>query len=166
MVYDSILSKFRIPGGINTQNHSPAMKLRLYSDGGSRGNPGNSAYAFIICDEKGKEIGSGSNYIGTMTNNEAEYHGLLAGLKEVKSRGAAEVEVFMDSELVIKQLKGQYRVKAPNLIPLFAEAIRLLEDFTSAKASHVYRENPLITKADAMVNWVLDQHALARQLRN
>jgi ribonuclease HI len=141
------------------------MKFRLYSDGGSRGNPGDSAYAYIICDGEGHEIGSGSNYLGTMTNNEAEYHGLLAGLKDLLRRGATEVEVFMDSELAIKQLKGQYRVKAPNLVPLYQEALRMLEGMASAKVTHVHRENDLITKADAMVNWVLDQHALARQLR-
>jgi ribonuclease HI len=141
------------------------MKLQLYTDGGSRGNPGNSAYAFIICDSTGKEIGSGSNLLGTMTNNEAEYHGLLSGLKDVKKRGATEVEVFMDSELAIKQLKGQYRVKAENLVPLYSEAVKMLESFDSAKVTHVHRENPTITKADAMVNWVLDQQALARQLR-
>lgn len=141
------------------------MKYRLYSDGGSRGNPGDSAYAFIICDGEGREIGSGSNYLGTMTNNEAEYQGLLAGLRELLKRGATEVEVFMDSELVIKQLKGQYRVKAPNLVPLYQEALCILEGMASAKVTHVRRENDTITKADAMVNWVLDQQVLARQLR-
>lgn len=141
------------------------MKLQLFTDGGSRGNPGDSAYAFIICDSAGKEIGSGSNLLGTMTNNEAEYHGLLNGLKEVKKRGATDIEVFMDSELAIKQLKGQYRVKAANLIPLYNEAVALLESFGSAKVTHVHRENPVITKADAMVNWVLDQQRFAHQLR-
>lgn len=140
------------------------MRFRLYSDGGSRGNPGDSAYAYIICDEKGKEIGSSSNFLGTMTNNEAEYLGLLAGLKDVVRRGGTEVEVFMDSELAIKQLKGQYRVKALNLMPLYEEAMRILESMAMAKVTHLHRENEIITKADAMVNWTLDQHALARQL--
>ncbi|MCX6650428.1 MAG: ribonuclease HI family protein [Methanomassiliicoccales archaeon] len=140
------------------------MKFRLYSDGGSRGNPGDSAYAYIICDEKGKEVGSGSNFLGTMTNNEAEYHGLLSGLKEIIRRGGTEVEVFMDSELAIKQLKGLYQVKAPNLVPLYDEALRILESMSMAKVTHLHRENEAITKADAMVNWTLDQHALARQL--
>ncbi len=141
------------------------MKFRLYSDGGSRGNPGHSAYAFVICDEQGREVGSGSNYLGVMTNNEAEYHGLLAGLKELKRRGATEVDVFMDSELIIKQLKGQYRVRSPNLLPLYKEAVEILEGLVTTKVTHVRRENDLITKADVMVNWMLDQHALARQLR-
>jgi len=143
----------------------PAMKLRLFTDGGSRGNPGDSAFAFVICDAEGREVGSGSDYLGVMTNNEAEYRGLLAGLKELGRRGGTEVEVFMDSELVIKQLKGQYRVKAPNLFPLYKEAVDLLEGFASAKVTHVRRENDMIVKADAMVNWTLDQHALARKLR-
>ncbi len=141
------------------------MRLRLYTDGGSRGNPGASAYAYIICDEEGREIASGSNYLGVMTNNEAEYHGLLAGLKEVQRRGATEVEVFMDSELAVKQLKGQYRVKAANLAPLYREAVAILAGMAHAKVVHVPREDALIAKADAMVNWTLDKHAMARRLR-
>jgi hypothetical protein len=88
------------------------MKFQLYTDGGSRGNPGPSAYAYIICDGSGREVASRSDYLGIGTNNEAEYRGLLNGLKEVLERGGTEVEVFMDSELVINQLKGRYRVKA------------------------------------------------------
>ena len=141
------------------------MKFQLFTDGGSRGNPGDSAYAYIICDQDGREIASGSNYLGVMTNNEAEYHGLLAGLKELLKRGASEVDVFMDSELVIKQLKGQYRVKAANLAPLNREAVDILVGMKAAKVHHVRRENENITKADALVNWTLDQHNLARQLR-
>lgn len=141
------------------------MKFRLYSDGGSRGNPGDSAYAYIVCDQEGREVSSGSNYLGVMTNNEAEYRGLLAGLRDLQGRGAAEVEVFMDSELVIKQLKGQYRVKAANLAPLYREAVNMLTGFTSAKVNHVRREHEMIVKADAMVNWTLDQQSLARKLR-
>lgn len=141
------------------------MKFQLFTDGGSRGNPGDSAYAYIICDQDGHEIASGSNYLGVMTNNEAEYHGLLAGLKELLKRGASEVDVFMDSELVIKQLKGQYRVKAANLVPLNREAVDMLMGLKTAKVHHVRRENETITKADALVNWTLDQQNLARQLR-
>lgn len=141
------------------------MKFQLFTDGGSRGNPGDSAYAYIIRDQDGHEIASGSDYLGKMTNNEAEYHGLLAGLKEVLRRGGSEIEVFMDSELVIKQLKGQYQVKAANLAPLNREAVDILSRMKAAKVHHVPRENEIITKADAMVNWTLDQHNLARQLR-
>lgn len=141
------------------------MKFQLFTDGGSRGNPGDSAYAYIIRDQDGHEIASGSDYLGKMTNNEAEYHGLLAGLKEVLRRGGSEIEVFMDSELVIKQLKGQYQVKAANLAPLNREAVEILSRMKAAKVHHVPRENEIITKADAMVNWTLDQHNLARQLR-
>jgi len=140
------------------------MKFQLFTDGGSRGNPGDSAYAYIVLDQDGEEVASGSNYLGVMTNNEAEYHGLLAGLKELLKRGAAEVDVYMDSELVIKQLKGQYRVKAANLLPLYREAVGILTDM-KAKVHHVPRENDMIGKADALVNWTLDQHRLARQLR-
>ena len=151
--------------GLITYDIPESMKFQLFTDGGSRGNPGDSAYAYIIRDQEGHEIASGSNYLGVMTNNEAEYHGLLAGLKEVQSRGGTEVEVFMDSELVIKQLKGQYRVKAANLIPLNREAVEILTKMKTAKVTHVRREHEVIIIADALVNWTLDQHNLARQLR-
>lgn len=151
--------------GLITYDIPESMKFQLFTDGGSRGNPGDSAYAYIIRDQEGREITSGSNYLGVMTNNEAEYHGLLAGLKEVQSRGGTEVEVFMDSELVIKQLKGQYRVKAANLAPLNKEAVDILSGMRTAKVTHVRREHEVIVKADALVNWTLDQHNLARQLR-
>jgi len=140
------------------------MKFQLFTDGGSRGNPGHSACAYIIRDQEGREIASASNYLGVMTNNEAEYRGLLAGLKELLRRGATDVEVFMDSELVIKQLKGDYRVRAANLLPLYQETVGILSGMRSVKLHHVPRGNEVITKADAMVNWTLDQHDLARRI--
>lgn len=142
------------------------MRFQLYTDGGSRGNPGPSAYAYIIFDGSGREVASRSDYLGLGTNNEAEYQGLLNGLKEVLERGGTEVEVFMDSELVVNQLKGRYRVKARNLLPLYEKALHILDGMRSAKVTHVRREDRNIGRADAMLNWVLDQQALAEKLRN
>ncbi|OPY31387.1 MAG: Ribonuclease HI [Methanomassiliicoccales archaeon PtaU1.Bin124] len=132
------------------------MKLMLYSDGGSRGNPGPAAYAFIACDEQGKVLKQGSRYLGVMTNNEAEYLGLLAALQAAESLQADQVTMTMDSELVVKQVRGEYRMKAGNLAPLLQEARNIIAKFSEFKIQHVPRENPMISKADRMVNEELD----------
>lgn len=133
-----------------------SKKFRLYSDGGSRGNPGKAAYAFLICTEDDKIIKKGSRFLGVMTNNEAEYHGLIAALKEAKGLGATDVSVTMDSELVVKQVKGEYQMKAENLRPLLGEARDLLGQFANHQIRNVPRENPMISKADELVNEELD----------
>ncbi|MFA5311852.1 MAG: aspartate 1-decarboxylase [Methanomassiliicoccales archaeon] len=135
---------------------SGTKRLRLYSDGGSRGNPGKAAYAFLICSEDDKIVKKGSRFLGTMTNNEAEYHGLIAALKEAVSMGATHVSVTMDSELVVKQVKGEYRMKAENLRPLLDEARDLLKHFAGHDIRNVPRENEMISKADELVNEELD----------
>ncbi len=83
------------------------MKLTTYSDGGSRGNPGAAAYGFLLCDQEGKVIKKGARYLGRMTNNEAEYLGLLAAIEAAKQHGADELEIFMDSELVVNHVLGK-----------------------------------------------------------
>ncbi|MFP4546445.1 MAG: ribonuclease HI family protein, partial [Methanomassiliicoccales archaeon] len=102
------------------------MTFKLYTDGGARGNPGDAAYAFILYDGEGKKVDEGASYIGFATNNEAEYFGLLAGLKAARDAGASSVLVIMDSELTVKQMRGEYKVKARNLKPL-AENVRELQ---------------------------------------
>jgi len=141
------------------------MKVLIYSDGGARGNPGPSAFAAILTNEEGKTIRSISKYIGTATNNEAEYRGLLAGLDEAIKLQADEVEIIMDSELVVRQINGQYAVKAPNLIPLANEVRERLRKFKCAKICHAKREHPMIVRADALVNEELDIMKLAQSLR-
>jgi L-aspartate-alpha-decarboxylase len=133
-----------------------SKKFKLYSDGGSRGNPGKAAYAFLICTEDDKVVKKGSRFLGVMTNNEAEYHGLIAALKEAKELGATDVSVTMDSELVVKQVKGEYQMKAENLRPLLGEARDILAQFANHQIRNVPRENPMITKADELVNEELD----------
>lgn len=133
------------------------MRLRLYTDGGSRGNPGPSAYAFILMSEDGKTIQEGSHFLGKATNNEAEYSGLLAGLAAAREKGADEIEVTMDSELVVRQMQGIYAVKSPNLMPLYKEARLRFSSFKKPVILHAPREHPVITKADALLNGELDR---------
>jgi ribonuclease HI len=132
------------------------MKMRLFTDGGSRGNPGPSAYAFVLQSEEGKTIREGAKFIGRATNNEAEYNGLLAGLAAAKEAGAEEIEVTMDSELVVKQMLGIYPVKSPNLIPLHREARIRFTGFRKQLIFHARREHPVISRADALLNQELD----------
>jgi ribonuclease HI len=141
------------------------MKLRIYTDGGSRGNPGPSAFACVVVSEDGKVVLRKSRYLGEGTNNEAEYQGLIAGLQAAQEMGADEVEVVMDSELVVRQIEGRYAVKSEKLRPLFEQARTLLERFRSAKVSHTPRENPMTSMADSLVNEELDTMAFARSLR-
>lgn len=142
-----------------------ALKVRLYTDAGARGNPGPSAYAAIICADDGKVMKQVARYIGEATNNEAEYTALVAGLEEALRLGADEVEVTSDSELMVRQVNGQYRMKAENLRPLLEEAQRLMARFKSASISHARREHPMITRADALVNRELDDMELARRVK-
>ena len=132
------------------------MKLHLYSDGGSRGNPGLAAYGFLIFDDGHQLLKKGSRYLGVASNNEAEYRGLLAVLKEAISLGATDVVIRMDSELVVRQVIGQYDVKAENLRPLRKEVVDLLSKFSSYDIKHVRREDLNIVQADRLVNEKLD----------
>lgn len=132
------------------------MKLLLFSDGGSRGNPGPAAYAFIATDEQGKVLKKGARYVGVMTNNEAEYLGLLAALQAAVSLNATSVVMTMDSELVVRQVTGEYRMKAEHLAPLLKEVRDLVPKFAEFRIQHVRRDNPMIAQADKMVNEELD----------
>ncbi|HEY3420378.1 MAG TPA: ribonuclease HI family protein [Methanomassiliicoccales archaeon] len=138
------------------------MKLRLFTDGGSRGNPGPSAFAFILQFEDGKTVLEKAHFLGKATNNEAEYHGLLAGLAAAKEKGADEIEVTMDSELVVKQMQGLYSVKSPNLIPLYKEARLRFSSFRRPLILHSPREHPVISRADALLNEELDRYTKRR----
>jgi len=110
-------------------------------------------------------IGEGARCIGFGTNNEAEYFGLLAGLEEARGLDVDAVDVIMDSELVIKQMRGEYRVKAKNLKPLAEEVRKLVSGFDKVTFSHVGRENPMISRADALLNQELDDQALLKRIR-
>lgn len=132
------------------------MKATLYADGGSRGNPGPAAYGAVLFAEGGTVLRELSAFLGVTTNNVAEWCGLIAGLEAALDLSVDEIEVRLDSELVVRQLSGAYRVKQDHLIPLHAKAKTLLRRFRSARVVHVPRKQN--KEADALVNQVLDAH--------
>ncbi len=117
---------------------SPA--LRLHVDGASRGNPGEAGFGVHVTAPDGSEVASLYGYLGKATNNVAEYQALLHGLRFALARGASRVEVFSDSELLVRQIEGRYRVKNAGLQPLHGEAKVLLARFERARVAHVPRE--------------------------
>ena len=135
-----------------------SMKWVLYSDGASRGNPGEAGAGAYLVNEKGEEIKL-TLYLGQKTNNQAEYEALLLGLRELKKYKVKDLTIRADSELLIKQLKGEYRVKHPNLIPLFVEAKKYLASFSALKLEHVRREQN--EEADALAKLAIDEKDMA-----
>jgi ribonuclease H / adenosylcobalamin/alpha-ribazole phosphatase len=130
------------------------VKARLYTDGGARGNPGPAAYGFVLEADDGTILEARGETIGVATNNVAEYRALLAGLAKALELGLDEVDVISDSELLVKQMNGEYRVKNPALIDLSLEAARLAREIGRVRYSAVRRtENEL---ADQLVNEALD----------
>lgn len=132
------------------------MKLLLHTDGGARGNPGPAAIGWVLYDEHERIIAEGGDYVGETTNNVAEYEGLIRGLAAAKEHGASELDVYMDSELVVKQVRGEYSVKAEHLKELRNRAHEALGCFPKKSINHVRREHHRQSRADALVNEVLD----------
>lgn len=132
------------------------MKATLFADGGSRGNPGPAASGAVIFGEDGTVLREVGTFLGTATNNVAEWTGLLTGLEAALELGVDDLAVRLDSELVVKQISGAYRVKNPGLIPLHAKAKTLLRRFARVQVGHVPRKQN--AAADALVNQVLDAH--------
>lgn len=124
-------------------------------DGGSRGNPGPAAYGVVIRDARGEIIARLKKYIGQNTNNVAEYFGLIAALDYAQTHEIRALRVESDSELMVKQMHGQYKVKSAELRPLFERAKKMSQTFESFRISHVYREQN--RDADALVNQALDE---------
>jgi len=127
----------------------------LWTDGAARGNPGPAGIGAILKSETGEVLYTGSEYLGHTTNNVAEYKAVLLGLAGALAQGVSRIEVRADSELLIKQLKGEYRVRSPGLKPLFDEARRLIARFTSVKLTHIRRE--LNGEADRLANQGIDK---------
>lgn len=130
---------------------------KLYTDGGSRGNPGPSALGYAIFDQNDKVIEKNSRYLGVATNNQAEYQALKEGLEASLILGVKKIDVFMDSLLAINQLKGLYKVKNGDLMPVNQSVKRILKEFDSYSLTHIPREQNSI--ADGMVNECLDEVA-------
>jgi ribonuclease HI len=135
---------------------SKFKKIFLVTDGGSRGNPGPSAIGYGIYDQDWNIIEEKSEYIGKGTNNEAEYRALVAALGRAILYCKEDVEHYSDSELLVKQLKGQYRVKAGNLKPLFSKVSTMRKKFGSVKHKHVRRTDRRLARIDGLVNEALD----------
>jgi ribonuclease HI len=130
------------------------VKARLYTDGGARGNPGPAAYGYVLEAEDGTVMAAEGEAIGVATNNVAEYRGLVAGLARAVELAVPEVEVRSDSELMVKQMKGIYRVKNEALRALSLEAGRLARQVGKVSYVHVMREQNEL--ADRLVNEALD----------
>jgi probable phosphoglycerate mutase len=130
------------------------QKAVVYIDGGSRGNPGDAAFGVWACDEDNRPVAAFGRFLGKMTNNEAEYSGLLAALQWAAQEDVQELHVWSDSELMVKQMKGQYRVKSANLKPLFEDAKRRTRSFARFAIEHVRREGN--TEADRLANLAMD----------
>ena len=124
-------------------------------DGGSRGNPGPAAYGVVMRDARGEVVASLKKYIGQNTNNVAEYFALIAALDYAQTHGIRALRVESDSELLVKQMRGQYKVKSEELKPLFERAKKMSQTLEMFRIEHVYREQN--READALVNQALDE---------
>jgi ribonuclease HI len=125
-----------------------------YADGASRGNPGPSSYGVVVFDIEGVELHRSGRAIGHGTNNQAEYEGAIAALEAALGLDADEVELRMDSELVIRHLLGRYKVRNPKLIPLYKRVLALRERFRRVTLTHVPRAENSV--ADSLANAALD----------
>lgn len=144
-----------LPGGAVVLPAQLLPRVRVYSDGAARGNPGPAGAGAVLVEPSGQVVDRIGKFLGVQTNNFAEYTGLLLGLRRARELGVREVEVFADSELMIRQLGGRYQVKSPTLRPLYEEALRLLNEFSRVKLVHVPRE--MNTAADEMSNRAIDE---------
>ena len=132
----------------------PGQRLVLRTDGASRGNPGPAAAGVVIENEQGKLLAQGKKYLGPLTNNQAEYQALILGLQAISRYQPAEVQVYLDSDLVVQQMNGRYRVKDAGLLALYQEATRLAAALPQIQFQHVPRSKN--ARADALANEALD----------
>ncbi|HHW15638.1 MAG TPA: ribonuclease HI family protein [Firmicutes bacterium] len=133
-----------------------ARELVVYTDGAARGNPGPAGIGYLIYDAEGRLLTQGAEYLGETTNNVAEYTALIRALKQAAVFGPGPVRVFSDSELMVRQLNGEYQVRQPHLVPLHSEARRLLSGFAGWTVNHVPRDKN--KEADRLSNEGIDRH--------
>ena len=133
------------------------MRFVINTDGGARGNPGPAAIGVVIKNEKGDVLFATGKYIGETTNNQAEYQAVVLALEKAHELGGTELHFNLDSELVVKQLKGEYKVKNQDLAVQFIKIWRLQQKFKKIEFQHVYREKN--KEADTLVNTALDQRS-------
>jgi ribonuclease HI len=144
----------RLSSHVRSQT-APGEKFTIHVDGGSRGNPGPGGIGVVILGSDGQVVEEITESIGRCTSNEAEYQALLRGIRRAKDLGARDLTIKSDSELLVKQLNGVYRIKSPNLLPLCREVMALLRQFAKWKALHIPREEN--TRADMLANLGIDQ---------
>jgi ribonuclease HI len=149
------LERSRALGYFRRVLHSPSDPWTLRCDGGSRGNPGPGALGYSLVDPTGREVEARGEMLGVVTNNVAEYRALIAGLESAARHGADPLRVCMDSELVVRQMTGAYRVKQAGLKTLHAEATRAAARLGSVQFVAVRREDNV--RADQLVNQTLDR---------
>jgi ribonuclease HI len=129
--------------------------LRLFTDGAARGNPGPAGLGLVLEDDQGMRLWGGCRYIGTATNNQAEYLALIDGLRKASEWKPDSLEVYMDSQLVVEQVAGRFKVRNPDLRPLHTQATNLLRGFPEVTVKHVPRERN--RSADALANKAIDE---------
>ncbi len=130
------------------------MRCRIYTDGASRGNPGRAAWAYLILRD-GREVWADCGYMGRATNNTAEYRAVIHALEKAAELGCTEVEVFSDSQLVVRQLTGRYAVRKEHLRKLHSRVLKLAESFRRVSFREVRRSDRYVKRCDAMCSEVL-----------
>ncbi len=130
-------------------------KLIIYTDGGARGNPGPAGIGAVIYDGQKNKVAEISEFIGEATNNQSEYKAVIAAIKKAKTIGATELEFYLDSELVVKQLNREFKVKNEELAPLFVKIYNITLDFKKVIFKHIPRE--MNKEADRLVNLAIDR---------
>ncbi len=131
-----------------------ALCCRLHTDGAARGNPGEAGAGIVLYDADGRELAGRCWYLGRCTNNVAEYRALILGLETARETGCGELRIFLDSELVVRQIQGSYRVRSADLKPLHARAMKLLAEFRRWSIRHVARSEN--RRADELANQGID----------
>lgn len=157
---DEIFDRLKRQNEQDPESLPKTKAVKLYADGGSRGNPGPSAGGFAILDANDQVLHESGKYLGITTNNQAEYHSLKGGLEAALKMGARTVDVYMDSLLVINQMKGIYKVKNRDLWPIYEAVKKLVAQFEKVTFTHVPRE--LNKLADGIVNQTLDARKMEK----
>ena len=157
-IRDLLLDKTTTPSSAATGGLvkiKEANSCRVFTDGASRGNPGPAGAGVVLLDDKGRELCTRAEYLGRCTNNVAEYRALILGLQAAREIGCMKPAVFLDSELIVRQITGRYKVKNATLKPLFAEVRNLLQGFDSYTIAHVPRAQN--SRADELANRGIDE---------
>ncbi len=155
-IRDILLEKKRPPGNGNSRQNEN-LRCSLYTDGASRGNPGPAGAGAILFDADGRELATKAQFLGRCTNNVAEYKALILGLLLADKIGCRHLDIFLDSELIVRQLTGRYKVKNPSLKSLFSQAQQLLQGFTGFSVSHIPRAKN--SRADKLANQGIDERS-------